>query len=545
MYDVGTFVDRYQVERVIGNDAVAVVYGVRHTMLGSRHALKLLTRNSQAADKALQGARDQATLHHPHVVAITDILHVASRVGLVMELVEGGSLEARLANERPALDEALQIFRGIVRGVRHAHEHRILHGGLAMRRVLLDRTNGRVVPKVTGFGVEGAIAAGPDALDDVSRIAGLPPRLDTDADLTQLGVLLYELLTGRRASAGSHPDPRTLVPSIPEDVALLANALVHGERGPVGTCQAILERLDSFLDDRELAPTRPVTRRAAPPIAALASAEPLGEYAQLESSDGEDVDTDATTDPGASSSSGGAGVAAVAMAGEGIGPLPPPMPRVGEDDDEDDSSPVPLRADRSLPPDDSLPRIERPRRRPARWLVASVLVLAPILGLLAAYQTRESRSEPAPSPIPAPVATIAETPVEALPEQSAEPAIAEPPPVAPVEEAAPVPESEPIAAVAAVVPETAPPAEAPAKPPAPKASAEPKPNGTIRLEGDASQIWIELAGGWVSPGGSVPPGTYRVKALFGGPEPIRAGSVTVKSGKETVLRCSATETECR
>ena len=551
MYDVGTFVDRYQVERVIGNDAVAVVYGVRHTMLGSRHALKLLTRNSQAADKALQGARDQATLHHLHVVAITDILHVASRVGLVMELVEGGSLEAHLASHRPPFDEALEIFQGIVRGVRHAHEHRILHGGLAMRRILLDRTNDRLVPKVTGFGVEGAIAAGPDALDDVSRIAGLPPRLDAETDLTQLGAILYELLTGRRASVGSHPDPRTLEPAIPEDVAQLTNALVHGDHRMLGSCQAILERLDGFLDaeEEERAPTRPMSKRGAPTIGALAAAEPIRREAQIVSGAHDDVDIDAPTDPGAMARGGNSGVAAVAMAGEGIGPLPPPMPLV---DDEDESSPAPARADRSLPPDDSFPRIERPApRRPARWLVAAVLLLAPVLGLLAALQTREpTRPAPLQQAVPEPVATIAEAPAVAIaeppeeipPEPPSEAAIAEPPTiveppaveppsVADVEEMPP----EPVAAVP----------RAAAAPPAPKATQEPKPNGTIRLEGDASQIWIELAGGWVSPGGTVPPGTYRVKALFEGPEPVRAGSVTVKPGQETVLRCSAAETECR
>jgi hypothetical protein len=548
MYDVGTFVDRYQVERVIGNDAVAVVYGVRHTMLGSRHALKLLTRNSQAADKALQGARDQATLHHPHVVAITDILHVASRVGLVMELVEGGSLEAYLASNRPSFDEALEIFQGIVRGVRHAHEHRVLHGGLAMRRILLDRTGDRLVPKVTGFGVEGAIAAGPDALDDVSRMAGLPLRLDTDADLTQLGAILYELLTGRRASAGSHPDPRTLVPAIPEEVAQLTNALTHGDHRTLGSCQAILERLDAFLDadQEERAPTRPVPRRAAPTIGVLA--EPPRRGTQIVSGARDDVDIDAPTDPGAMSRVGGGGVAAVAMAGEGIGPLPPPMRVV--DDDEDESPPVPERADTTLPPDDSLPRIERPApRRPAMWLVAAALLLAPALGLTAAFLTREPQSA-------APVAIVPEAPAVE---------IAAPPPEAPVPEApavevaaappeAPVPEGEPLVAEVDVPsPESAPPVaevlapapvKAAAKPP-PKPSEEPKQSGTIALEGDASQIWIELAGGWVSPGGSVPPGTYRVKALFDGPEPVRAGSVTVKPGRETVLRCSAAETECR
>jgi hypothetical protein len=90
-----------------------------------------------------------------------------------------------------------------------------------------------------------------------------------------------------------------------------------------------------------------------------------------------------------------------------------------------------------------------------------------------------------------------------------------------------------------------PPAKASATPAPAKAAAVPQPNGSIRLEGDASQFWIELAGGWVSPGGSVPPGTYKVKALFDGPEPVRAGSVTVKPATETVLRCSAAETRCQ
>jgi hypothetical protein len=543
MYDVGTFVDRYQVERVIGNDAVAVVYLVRHTMLGSRHALKLLTRNSQAADKALQGARDQATLHHPHVVAITDILHVASRVGLVMELVEGGSLEAHLAKERPSIDDALHIYRGIVRGVRHAHESHILHGGLAMRRVLLDRTNGRLLPKVTAFGVEGgAIPAWPDALDDVSRIAGLPPRLDVDADLTQLGAMLYELLTGRRPSAGSHPDPRTLVPAIPEEVAQLATGLMHGAQGSFASCQEILEQLDAVLDD-ESAPTRPVARRAPAPMGATLMPEPGEIEAHLASSDGEDDDTvtDAPADPGASSSMGA--VASVAMAGEGVS-RPPTMPILDdEEEEEDESSPVPLRAipeDRSLPPDDSIPPIDRPAsRRPTKWLYGAALLLAPLLGLLAAYQMRAPVPEEATSPVVVvPEEPVAEAPVTVNVEPTlAEPPVAEATPA--VEDAAPA-DPPPVKATA-----EPPPAKASATPAPAKAAAVPQPNGSIRLEGDASQFWIELAGGWVSPGGSVPPGTYKVKALFDGPEPVRAGSVTVKPATETVLRCSAAETRCQ
>jgi len=437
-----------------------------------------------------------------------------------------------------------------VRGVRHAHEYRVLHGGLAMRRVLLDRTNGRLVPKVTAFGVEGgAIAAWPDALDDVSRISGLPPRLDTEADLNQLGAMLYELLTGRRTSVGSPPDPRAFVPSIPKEIAQLADGLMHGS---FGSCQEILEHLDAFLDDG--APTRPVSRHSASSPALVS--ERSGD-ANLASSAGEDDDTftDLPTDPGAASPVGA--VAAFAMAGEGMASRPPPMQLVDdEEDEEDESSPLPVRAipeDRSLAPDDSIPPIERPvPHRPTKLLYGAALLLAPALGLLAAYQMRA----PVPSPEASPVVVVPEVPVvveeDPVPE---EPAAAQP-----VETAAPEPvvadaapvveEPEPIAE--AVVAPTPPkePAEPPptkttAEPPPAKAAAEPKPNGTIRLEGDASQIWIELAGGWVSPGGSVPPGTYRVKAQFDGPEPVRAGSVTVKPATETVLSCSAAETKCR
>jgi serine/threonine protein kinase len=604
MYDVGTFVDRYRVERVIGNDAVAVVYGVRHTMLGSRHALKLLTRNSQAADRALQGARDQATLHHPHIVALTDILHVASRVGLVMELVEGGSLEAFVAERPPSLDEALGIFRGVVRGVRYAHERRVLHGGLAMRRILLDRTEGRLVPKVTGFGVEGALPAGPDALDDVSRIAGLPPRLDTDADLTQLGAILYELLTGRRPSAGSHPDPRALAPATPDVIARMAEALVQGDRDTISSCQAILQRLDNFLDVRDRSTDRvtgePKARPTliAPSIAALGAGNGRSK-AQLPSTDQDDVDTDAPTDPGSSPSAAGTQAAVISMAGESMAP-PPLMPQSDEDNSEPEEAPsaTPAHATHALSPDDSFVPVESesPRRR-VMWLFATVVVLAPIVGLLAAYQMRDASRDEIPevaeTPPPAPVAVIpVPEPVEAMAPQpaeasAAEPAIADAAPIEDPSSEAPIPTPapatapvEPIAAsitmtppvepAAAPVakppppavqptPQTAKPIPAAAKPTPPAAksaspppggaavagAAPPKPNGTIRLDGDASQIWIEIGGAWVSPGGGVPPGTYRVRALFDGVDPVPAGSVIVKSGQETVLRCTFAGTECR
>src|SRR5919112_719518 len=94
--------DRYVVEELIGVGGFADVYRARHVELGSLHALKVLTwRKKGLAERFLQEGRVQAQLGHPNVVTVTDVLRFDGHVALVMEYVDGTSLEQLLTERGP------------------------------------------------------------------------------------------------------------------------------------------------------------------------------------------------------------------------------------------------------------------------------------------------------------------------------------------------------------------------------------------------------------------------------------------------------------
>src|SRR5687768_13858957 len=114
MLTAGQIIDRYRVEAELGRGACAVVYRVRHTMLGSLHALKLLQEAPTSLQQRLvQEGQIQATMRHPNVVAVTDIVDVEGVPGLIVEYIEGPSLEQWLRDHRPDLVEAEALFRDI------------------------------------------------------------------------------------------------------------------------------------------------------------------------------------------------------------------------------------------------------------------------------------------------------------------------------------------------------------------------------------------------------------------------------------------------
>ena len=114
--------DRYEVEKMLGQGGMATVYRVRHKELGSRHALKLLDiAASSIRKRLLQEGRIQASLAHPHIVAVTDVLDIEGSPGLLMEYVDGPAMDEWLAKYKPTVEEAVVVFRAIVAGVGQAH----------------------------------------------------------------------------------------------------------------------------------------------------------------------------------------------------------------------------------------------------------------------------------------------------------------------------------------------------------------------------------------------------------------------------------------
>ena len=122
MLEPGHEIDRYVVENVLGQGGMATVYKVQHSRLKSKHAMKVLAVAGTAmADRLLQEGQLQATLSHQNVVRVTDVLELNGAPALVMEYIDGPTLDSWLKVNDPGVELATEIFKGIVQGVGYAH----------------------------------------------------------------------------------------------------------------------------------------------------------------------------------------------------------------------------------------------------------------------------------------------------------------------------------------------------------------------------------------------------------------------------------------
>ncbi len=205
-------VDRYVVEAAIGAGAMAQVYRVRHRLLGTVHALKVLvSRHPELRERLVQEGRIQAGLGHDNVVPVTDILDVHGHPGLLMDHVDGGGLYGLLAQGPLPLADALAIFDGILAGVGAAHGMGIIHRDLKPANVLL---NGQTrVPRVTDFGLARHLQHTDGRQTSVGQVMGTPAYMAPEqarsarqatarSDIFALGAILYEMVCGRPAFSG-------------------------------------------------------------------------------------------------------------------------------------------------------------------------------------------------------------------------------------------------------------------------------------------------------------------------------------------------------
>jgi serine/threonine-protein kinase len=210
-------VDRYVLERELGRGAFGAVYVARHTVLGSRVALKLLHpslgQDPGAVDRFLREARAAASVGSPHIVRVTDAGVTADQQAfLAMELLEGEDLASYLERRgRLAPHEAVWITAQVLDGLSAAHAAGIVHRDMKPANVFVARgERGEAIVKLLDFGVskiqkpqglQGSLTA-------TGTIVGTPHYMapeqliesrsvDARADLYSVGVMLYELLSGR------------------------------------------------------------------------------------------------------------------------------------------------------------------------------------------------------------------------------------------------------------------------------------------------------------------------------------------------------------
>jgi len=271
---VGQTVAHFRIVKPLAAGGMGVVYRAVDTRLGRPVALKFplpgQRLDSQGRERFLREARAAGALDHPNICSIYETGETEDgQLFLAMPLYRGETLKARIARTGPLpIAEALAIAAQIARGLSAAHRAGIVHRDLkpANAMVLSDGT-----VRILDFGVarvgDTTLTASHGALGTVSYMAPEQvrgERLDGRADLWALGVLLYEMVTGRRPFEGEngvaiahaivHSDPvrpSVLRPEISAELAALVMGLLArdpaGRPAPAEAVVAELTALESPL----------------------------------------------------------------------------------------------------------------------------------------------------------------------------------------------------------------------------------------------------------------------------------------------------------
>ena len=236
-----TLDDRYEIQEIIGSGGMAVVYKATDNRLHRSVAVKIL-RDELAADEEFRRrfqteAQAVAMLSHPNIVSVYDVSHSESVEYIVMELIEGVTL-MQYMQKKGALGwkEALHFSVQISKALEHAHSKGIVHRDIKPQNIMIIR-DGSI--KVADFGIAALESTqeqrSSQTVGSVHYIAPEQARgeqPDTRSDIYSLGVVMYEMLTGRmpydgetaeqialKHIAGIAVPPQEINPDIPDELA--------------------------------------------------------------------------------------------------------------------------------------------------------------------------------------------------------------------------------------------------------------------------------------------------------------------------------------
>ncbi len=279
---VGAKLGAYEILGALGAGGMGEVYRARDTRLGRDVAVKILpqqfAQDLQRLARFEREAQLLAALNHPHIAHIYGLEETSGTRALVMELVEGPTLADQIAHGPYLLEEALRIARQVAEGLEYAHDRGIIHRDLKPANVKLT-TDGNV--KILDFGLAKALEGEPAATDIshsptltaaatqagivLGTAAYMSPEqakgkaTDRRADIWSFGVLLYEMLAGKKlyeadtaqetlaAVLIKEPSLDSLPPTLPPRLrGLLRRCLTKDSRArlqAIGEARIILEEI--------------------------------------------------------------------------------------------------------------------------------------------------------------------------------------------------------------------------------------------------------------------------------------------------------------
>jgi beta-lactam-binding protein with PASTA domain/predicted Ser/Thr protein kinase len=243
------FDGRYRIVRKLGSGGMANVYLAEDEELGRRVAIKILNDRHASDDSFVERfrreAKNAAGLSHPNIVSVYDRGEAEGTYYIAMEYLEGRSLKERIVSEGPLpISAAIEVVRQVLRAVGFAHRRGIVHRDIKPHNVLLAQDgpgDGDPRFKVTDFGISRTAAS---QMTEAGSIVGtaqyLSPEqarggaVDQRSDIYSVGIVLYELLTGKLPFTGETPleiamkhlsevpkPPSSVRPEVPDDLDMI------------------------------------------------------------------------------------------------------------------------------------------------------------------------------------------------------------------------------------------------------------------------------------------------------------------------------------
>lgn len=273
------FANRYRIQSIIGQGGMSTVYKAQHTYMDRVVAVKLLhphlVSDPISVQRFQQEAKAAASLSHPNIITVFDFGVTEDGLAfLVMDYLEGPSLGDLLdrTGSVPA-DEAIDIFRQVLKGLAHAHRKGVVHRDLKPRNMVLAvDEDGTVQVKIVDFGIAKVIpqdGGESQHLTQTGEVFGSPiymspeqcsgMQLDLRSDIYSWGCVMYEVLTGAPPFLGKNavetmsmhvndapPDFKQIAPNVvvPEELAeVVFGCLEKQQKKRYQTANAVLEAL--------------------------------------------------------------------------------------------------------------------------------------------------------------------------------------------------------------------------------------------------------------------------------------------------------------
>jgi len=265
-------IGRYRILGTLGRGGMGIVYRAEDTTLGREVALKIMRPGFTPAEhlRFLREARAAAVLVHPHIVPVHDVGEADGRPYIVMELLEGRSLQDHIERRSLLRREEVELLRQASEAVAFAHAQGILHRDLKSSNILVTPERKAVVmdfglAKVPGWEGPGlsvsGVTFGTPAYMSPEQARGQWKEVGERSDVYSLGATLYEILTGRPPFVGASlaetlqqvlsdepSPPRTIDRTVKPDLERVClKALEKDPRRRYPTARAFAEDLARWL----------------------------------------------------------------------------------------------------------------------------------------------------------------------------------------------------------------------------------------------------------------------------------------------------------